>query len=142
MSENNQNNMSGRFYWHIDREKAKHLYVEIMARGLRNQSYSQIVNDENKSEILKRFPRAWSEFNETERVQKEESLSLLGIAPDLEKELNFLDIKTITDLASLSDIACSNIRRGISLRKKAMNYLKGETDVKTLDQSNDSLSDL
>lgn len=98
------------------------LYIRIQIKGQKNQIVDRKVKPIDKTD----FPKAWARW--TAKDQKVVTTgtpitALPGVGPSLELELEALGVRTVEDMASLSDAGLSNIRGGRILQQRAKAYL-------------------
>jgi predicted flap endonuclease-1-like 5' DNA nuclease len=97
------------------------IYIEIYIRGDKNTSFSR----PKKSEDENTYPREWREFDTGQSIPLEGSpLNVLpNISPATEKNLNAEGVRTVEDLANLSDAVVLGVQGRVDLRKRAVAYL-------------------
>lgn len=101
---------------------ADELYIRIQIKGQKNQVVDRKARPEDQAD----FPKAWARW--TAKDQKIVTTgtpitALPGVGPSLELELEALGIRTVEDLATLSDAGLANIRNGRLLQKRAQAYV-------------------
>lgn len=98
------------------------VYVQIQIKGQKNQIFSRKMREQDKYD----FPREWAMFKEAGEVLKSGTpiTALPGVVASLELELKGLGIKTVEDMAALSDSGVDNIMGGRMLQQRAKAYLK------------------
>lgn len=125
-------NLFARFYIHpqLQQEQSKEEgrpvykeveYVEIFIKGQKNSTFSRAVTDEDKAD----YPIAWKAFKENNPDLTEGTpiKFLAGVGPGVVLELNGVGVRTIEDMAELTDAGLDNIRGGRMLQQRAKAYL-------------------
>lgn len=108
-------------------EAAKHnvyddvVYIEIFIKGNTNTSFSRPKKDEDEQE----FPKEWKAYLTQTNIEDNgtplNALPTLG--PSMQMNLNAQGIRTIEDLAELSDSVVIGEQGMVDLRKRAVAYL-------------------
>ena len=99
------------------------LYTEIMTPGDKDNIICRPMREHDKS----RFPRHWEAYQK--RVSGDEAIegTLLEEWPQITRsaveELKFYHIRTVEQLASMSDANAQNLRGAATLKQKAVKYL-------------------
>ena len=125
-----ESNKQGR---HIYKDE---IYIQIQIKGQKTQIRDRKMKEEDKFD----YPNAWERWQ-----RKNESLTdgtpikmMPGIGPSMEMELRGLGIRSVEDLKSMTDAACTSMRGGYTLRTRAIQYLAAAAvpqDVRdTIDQ--------
>jgi hypothetical protein len=102
-------------------------FISIMSPGSRESSVDRRVRDKDKH----RFPQHWKNFQARESQEIMEGTPLsewAGIQGSQVEELKFLNVQTIEQLVSMSDVNAQNIRGIYALKDKAKAYLASATD--------------
>src|ERR1043166_4930936 len=82
------------------------------------------VRPENRVELIKRFPDAWKAFEGHDVAPVGTPLTALKIGSDKTLELRLMGVRTMEQLANLSDQQCENLGFGMkTLRQNAKEYL-------------------
>lgn len=97
------------------------VYIRIQIKGQKNQVVDRKMrpNDEHD------FPRAWVKWKQKDAKITEGTpiTALPGVGPSLEIELEVLGVRTVEDMAALTDAGISNIRGGRMIQQRAKAYL-------------------
>lgn len=105
-------------------------YVKILIPGDDKTIINTLVNDKHKE----RFPREWEIFqlrkkNKEYEINSGTPLSVMIQSEAQQRELNFIHIHTVEQLANISDAQCQRIPMGgTGLREQARRYLESERD--------------
>jgi predicted flap endonuclease-1-like 5' DNA nuclease len=98
------------------------LYIQIQIKGQKNQIRDRLATDQDKTD----FPRAWAawEAKEKDIVLGTPLSAIPGIGPSMELELKQLGIRTVEDLAELTDATMDKFRGARMLKQRAIAYLE------------------
>lgn len=109
-------------------------YCEIRVRGNRDPQACRPATFADK----KRFPRHYDAFKQ--RVEMPEEGTPLAEWPQISRsqveELSFVSIKTVEQLAEVSDTHIAKVQGGYSLKQKASEWLASAHDVAKLAKTN------
>lgn len=109
-------------------------YCEIRVRGNRDPQACRPATYADK----KRFPRHYEAFKQ--RVEMPEEGTPLAEWPQISRsqveELSFVSIKTVEQLAEVSDTHISKVQGGYNLKQKATEWLSSVHDVTKLAKTN------
>lgn len=97
--------------------------VELTVIGSKNESISKPATDELREE----FPREWAEYK-GERFTDADLTPLTvleGFTVARQREFEGLGIRSVQDLANVSDGNVQRIREGITLKTQAIKWLEG-----------------
>ena len=112
-------------------------YIEIRVAGQRDAQVARPANEADKQ----RFPRHYEAFKQ--RVTPpEEGYPLsewASISRGMVEQLSFLHVKTIEQLANISDTNITNIQGGATFKRKAEEWLLERNSTKTLADENKEL---
>lgn len=97
------------------------IYIRIQIKGQKNQIRDRKMKEQDKVD----FPDAWARWlNQNEELKSGVPITALpGIGPSMQLELKTIGIRTVEDMAALSDAGCTNIRGGYMFRERAKAYL-------------------
>lgn len=138
------NHLVARFYDHpkLNVEESKKagskqydpvIMVELKVRGERNESVSKLVYDEraefDEREYYKeQFPGAWANYRGKGDGGFISGTLLTALDIDVGERamLEAQSIRTVEELAELNDTAAQKIRGGMTLKTKAMKFVKAK----------------
>lgn len=98
------------------------LLCELVSKGKSKESISKPATDELKE----RFPRAWAEYCGKAYDDGSTELSMLKFDLGRVQELKAMGIRSVEDLADVSDAQIQNVREGYKMRKTAQDFLEGQ----------------
>lgn len=109
------------------------LMVELKVKGERGESVSKLVKDEtnevdNTEYYSVAFPGAWAQFRGTGGGEFVSGTLLKALDLPIGKrtELEQLGIRTVEELAEMSDASCMKMRDGLTTKAKAIKFLEAQ----------------
>lgn len=136
--------LAGRFYNHaqlqVKQSKTQDhavykevLMIELKTKGVRGESISVLITDDNREYYCDQFPGSWADYNGevTGRSRSGTKLDVLELGVAADKEWNGLGIDSVEDLANITDGAAMKIRQGLNMKNAAMKYLDGQALAKS-----------